>query len=123
MRNLKGKARKCTFQTKFRNGLEPPHQRAHTDLKILQWNAGGMSQNKKTELHLNLVKHNVDIFAIMETNLTAEKLIYCQLSGYTLYSLPKYRQIASGMLVGVRNSLSAEFKIVKKWATQKTRAK
>jgi hypothetical protein len=72
-----------------------------------------MSQNKKTEMHLNLVKHNMDIFAIMETNLTAEKLIYYQLSGYTLYSLPKYRQIASGILVGVRNSLSAEFKLVK----------
>jgi len=28
-----------------------PSQSAHTDLKILQWNAGGMSQNKKTELH------------------------------------------------------------------------
>jgi len=26
-----------------------------------------MSQNKKTELHLNLVKHNVDIFTIIET--------------------------------------------------------
>jgi len=55
----------------------------------------------------------VDIFAIMETNLTAEKLIYYQLSGYTLYSLPKYRQDASGILVGVSNSLSVEFKIVK----------
>jgi len=60
-----------------------------------------------------LVKHNVDIFAIMETNLTAEKLIYYQLSGYTLYSLPKYRQAASGILIGVSNSLFAEFKIVK----------
>jgi len=85
----------------------------HTDLKILQWNAGGMSQNKKTELHLNLVKHNVDIFTVMETNLMAEKLIYYQLSGYTLYSLPKYRQVASGILIGVSNSLCAEFKIIK----------
>ena len=72
-----------------------------------------MSQNKKTELHLNLVKHNVDIFAIMETNLMAEKLIYYQLSGYTHYSLPKYRQVASGILIGVSNSLCAEFKIIK----------
>jgi len=49
----------------------------------------------------------------MEAKLTAEKLIYYQLNGYTLYSLPKYRQIASGILIGVRNSLCAEFKIVK----------
>jgi len=60
-----------------------------------------------------VVKHDVDIFAIMEANLTAEKLIYYQLNGYTLYSLPKYRQIASGLLFGVNNSLCGEFKIVK----------
>jgi hypothetical protein len=42
----------------------------------------------------------VDIFAIMEANLMAEKLIYYQLSGYTLYSLPKYRRVASGILIG-----------------------
>jgi hypothetical protein len=76
MRNQKGKSQKCPFQSKFKNGRRAPHQSMHTDLKILQWNARGMSQNKKTELHLNLVKHNVDIFAIMETNLMAEKLIY-----------------------------------------------
>jgi hypothetical protein len=49
----------------------------------------------------------------MEANLTAEKLIYYQLNGYTLYSLPKYRRIASGILSGVNNSLCTEFKIVK----------
>jgi len=72
-----------------------------------------MSQIKKTELHANLVKHNVYIFAITEANLTAEKLIYYQLSGYTLYRLPKYRQVASGILIGISKSLFAEFKIVK----------
>ena len=61
--------------------------------------AEGLSQNKKTELHLNLVKHDVDVFAIMEANLTAEKLIYYQLNGYTLYNLPK-QQVASGILIG-----------------------
>ena len=49
----------------------------------------------------------------MKAKLTAEKLIYYQLNGYTFYSLPKYRQIASGILIGVRNSLCAEFKIRK----------
>jgi len=64
-------------------------------------------------MHLNLVKHEVGIFAIVEANLTAEKLISYQLNGYTLYSLPRYRQIASGILIGVSNSLCAEFKMVK----------
>ena len=58
----------------------------------------------------------------METNLTAEKLIYYQLNGYTLYSLPKYRQIASSILIGVRNSLCAEFKIVKKMGSSKDKS-
>jgi len=64
-------------------------------------------------MHLNLIKHDVDIFAIMEANLTTEKLIYYQQNGYTLYSLPKYRQIASSILIGVSNSLCGEFKTVK----------
>ena len=49
----------------------------------------------------------------MEANLTAEKFIYFQLSGYTLYNLPKYGRVTSGILIGVSNSLFAEFKIVK----------
>ena len=110
--NQKGKVRKCPFQSKLKNRRTDPSQSTHTALKIL-WNAGGLSQNKKTELHLNLVKHDVDIFAIMEANLTAEKFIYFQLSGYTLYNLPKYGRVTSGILIGVSNSLCAEFKIVK----------
>ena len=98
----------------------PEHTRRPKNPPVERWRA---VTNKKTELHLNLVKHDVDVFAIMEANLTAEKLIYYQLNGYTLYNLPKHRQIAIGILIGVRNSLCTDFKIVKKWATQKTTAK
>jgi hypothetical protein len=122
MYNQKGHVRKCPFQSKLKNRCRDPSQSTHTDLKILQWNAGGLSQNKKTELHLNLVKHDVDIFAIMEANFTAEKLIYYQLRGYTLYSLPKYRRVASGILIGVSNSLCAEFKIVKEMGNPKDKS-
>ena len=82
------------------NRCKDPSQSTHADLKILKWNAGGLSQNRKTKLHLNLVKHGVDIFAIMEANLMTKKLIYYQLNGYTLYNLPK-QQVASGILIGV----------------------
>ena len=105
MCNQKEKVRKCSSQSKLTNQSRNPSHNTHTSLKVLQWNAGGMSQSKKTELHLNLAKHDVDIFALLEANLTAEKLIYYQLKGYTLYSLPKYRQIASGILIGVSKSL------------------
>jgi len=113
MCNQKGKVRKCSSQSKLKNRRRDPSHSTNTNLHILQWNAGGLSQRKNTELHLNLVKHDVDFFAIMEANLTAEKLTYYQLNGYTLYGLPKYRQIASCILIGVSNSLCAEFKIVK----------
>ena len=91
MCNHKGKVRKCSSQSKLKNQCRNPSHSTNTSLKILQWNAGGLSQSKKTELQLNLVKHDVDIFAIMEANLMAEKLIYYQLNRYILYSLPKYR--------------------------------
>jgi hypothetical protein len=59
----------------------------------------------------------------MEANLTTEKLIYHQLNGYTLYSLPKYRQIASGILIGVSNSLSMEFKQLKEIGNSDNKSK
>jgi hypothetical protein len=123
MYNHKGKVRKCSFQSKLKNGYRDPCQSTCTDLKILQWNAGGLSQNEKTELHLNLVKHEVEIFAIVEANLTAEKLISYQFNGYTLYSLPRHRQIASGILIGVSNSLCAEFKMVKEMGNSEEKSK
>jgi hypothetical protein len=64
----------------------------------------------------------VDVFAIMEANFTTEKLIYYQLNGYTLYSLPKYRQIASGILIGVSNCLCTEFKTVKEMGNSEDRS-
>ena len=99
MCNQKKNVRKCSFQSKLKNQSREAYHSTHTNLKILQWNAGGLSQSKKTELHLHLVKHDVDFFAIIEATLAAEKLIYYQLNGYTLHSLPKYRQIASGIFL------------------------
>ena len=67
MYNQEGKVAKCSYQSKKRNRCrDPPPQSTHTDLKVLQWNAAGLSQNKKTELYLNLVKHDVNVYAIME---------------------------------------------------------
>lgn len=64
----------------------------------------------------------MNVFAIMEANLTTEKLIYYQLNGYMLYSLPKYRQIASGILIGVSNSLCTGFKTVKEMGNSEDRS-
>uniref|UniRef100_A0A8D8Q7F5 Endonuclease/exonuclease/phosphatase domain-containing protein n=1 Tax=Cacopsylla melanoneura TaxID=428564 RepID=A0A8D8Q7F5_9HEMI len=79
---------------------------------ILQWNAGGLTTAKRTELEQLVKTHNADVFCIMEANLTLEGLNFA-FTGYALHLLPKARQIASGILVGVRENLPCTFKIVK----------
>ena len=36
------------FSEQTKNRRRDPSQSTHIDLKILQWNAGGLSQNKKS---------------------------------------------------------------------------
>ncbi|GFV10913.1 hypothetical protein TNCV_4706781 [Trichonephila clavipes] len=64
-------------------------------LRILQWNAGGLSQLKREELVQSLKTHDIDAFTIMEANLTNDKQKYFSFKGYFLYILPKSRRVAS----------------------------
>uniref|UniRef100_A0A0R3TEL8 Endo/exonuclease/phosphatase domain-containing protein n=1 Tax=Rodentolepis nana TaxID=102285 RepID=A0A0R3TEL8_RODNA len=82
-------------------------------LQILQGNAGGMSQDKKTQVQKILQTYDVDIFTIMEANLSDDKLKYYQFPGYTPYNLPKYRQVASGILTGVKEGLTSHYDLIK----------
>jgi hypothetical protein len=43
-------------------------------LKVLQWNAGGLNQAKKTELHRNLEDKEIDDFCIFEANVMEETI-------------------------------------------------
>ncbi|VDN99768.1 unnamed protein product [Rodentolepis nana] len=49
----------------------------------------------------------------MEANLSDDNLKYYQFSGYTLYNLPKYRQVASGILTGVKEGLTSHYDMIK----------
>ncbi|GFY76161.1 reverse transcriptase domain-containing protein [Trichonephila inaurata madagascariensis] len=49
----------------------------------------------------------------MEANLSNDKLKYFSFKGYSLYILPKSRQMVSGLLVGVKTGLTADFRIIK----------
>ncbi|GFU51679.1 hypothetical protein NPIL_147801 [Nephila pilipes] len=53
----------------------------------------------------------------MEANLTSENLKYYHSKVYSLYALPKFRQVASGILIGVKKELAANFRIIKAMAT------
>jgi exonuclease III len=77
-------------------------------LRLLQWNAGGLSQAKRMELLQTLHERDIDVFTIMEANLTADSRKYYPFQGYSLFVLTKFRQIASGILVGVKRNLTAD---------------
>ena len=82
-------------------------------LSVLQWNAGGFFQFKKIHIQRSLQKYNIDLFAIMEANLTEDSLKFHPFPGYILYLLPKYRQVASGILIGAKKDLVTDFNIIK----------
>ncbi|VDO02733.1 unnamed protein product [Rodentolepis nana] len=99
----------------FKKGYKKnrPRQSESRRLQILQWNAGGMSPNKKIQVQKILQIYDVDNFTIMEANISDDKLKYYQFPGYTLYNLPKYRQVASGILTGVKEGLTSHYDLIK----------
>ncbi|GFU62054.1 hypothetical protein TNCV_4892731 [Trichonephila clavipes] len=82
-----------------------------SSLRVFQWNADGLPQVKKHELVKNLATYDIDVLTVMESNLDLEKLKYFTFKGYSLFLPPKSRQVASGILTGVKESLTARFKI------------
>ncbi|VDO03921.1 unnamed protein product [Rodentolepis nana] len=92
-------------------------------LQILQWNAGGMSPVKKIQVQKILQTYVVDIFTIMEANISDDKLKNYQFSGYTLYNLAKYRQVASGILTGVKEGLTSHYDLIKNMGSTQTNVK
>ncbi|VDO02562.1 unnamed protein product [Rodentolepis nana] len=84
-----------------------PRQGESRRLQIFQWHAGGMSPDKKIQVQNILQTYDVDIFTIMEANISDDKLKYYQFPGYTLYNLPKYRQVVSGILTGVKEGIKS----------------
>ncbi|GFT90936.1 hypothetical protein TNCV_4995161 [Trichonephila clavipes] len=78
-------------------------------LRILQWNAGGFSREKRTQLMSILISQDIDVFIIVEANLSHDSLKLHTFGPYCTKILPKSRRIASGILVGVRKGLISDF--------------
>jgi len=81
-------------------------------LKILQWNAGGLSSAKMAELKHLTIQKVTDLFIINEAN-TTEELQYYNIKGFATDALYKARQMASGMHLIIKNTLKSELKIIK----------
>ena len=70
-------------------------------------------QQKKSELAIVLDEQSVDIFIIVEANITPETIKYYSIRNYQIQYMPKSRQIASGILIGVHKNLINKFTIIK----------
>ncbi|VDO14842.1 unnamed protein product [Rodentolepis nana] len=90
-----------------------PRQGESQRLQILQWNAGGMSPDKTIQVQKILQTNDVDLFTIMEANISDDKLKYYQFPDYTPYLLSKYRQVASGILTGEKEGLTSHYDLIK----------
>ncbi|XP_071037675.1 uncharacterized protein [Parasteatoda tepidariorum] len=82
-------------------------------LCVLHWNSGGLSQAMKAELETICRDRNVDIFSLVEANVTNETLQKLKFKAYNLFCLEKSRQVASGILVGIKSTITSNFTILK----------
>jgi ribonuclease HI len=78
------------------------------------WNAGGISEDKYIEFKNLIVKQDVDAFGIVEAGAISDKenVEKAEMLGYNIYSLPRARRVASGILVGVKVGLTAKFQVL-----------
>ena len=84
----------------------------NSQLKILHWNAGGLSQAKMTEIKDIVNKNEIDVILINEANINAENVQYYNINKFNIYTLNKKRQVASGILVATKDTLKTKFKII-----------
>lgn len=94
------------------------HREVKKSLNVLQWNAGGMSSAKKSELMKTLDEEKVDVFVVLEANINEVNKTYYEFTNYQMHFLHKSRQIASGILVGVRSGIRNDFTIIKQMNEQ-----
>ncbi|VDN98552.1 unnamed protein product [Rodentolepis nana] len=73
----------------------------------------GCHRTKMIQVQKLLQTEDMDFFTITEANLSVDLLKYYRFPGYTLYLLPKYRQVASGILTGVKEVLKSYYDLIK----------
>lgn len=89
-----------------------PSKDADSHLRILYWNAGGLNSSKLSELKANIAKFDADIVFIIEAGASTDNTCYFQVPDYSLFLIKRSRQIASGIIVYVRNSIASKDTII-----------
>ena len=75
----------------------------------MHWNAGGLSQDKRVEIH-KTINQQIDCFIVTEANITEK---YYSMKGYNTKFLYKSRQVASGIMVRTHSDLITNSKVSK----------
>ncbi|XP_050503507.1 uncharacterized protein LOC126882577 [Diabrotica virgifera virgifera] len=92
-----------------RNG---PSQGSDADLKVMFWNAGGLSNSKFLELKRSVLEKNVDIYVIVEAGTATDTPHLYSIVGYSTHVLKRSRQVASGIIIGIKTPLVCKTNII-----------
>ncbi|XP_072375530.1 uncharacterized protein [Diabrotica undecimpunctata] len=92
-----------------RNG---PSQGSDTDFKVIFWNAGGLSNSKFLELKRSVLEKNVDIYVIVEAGAATDTPHLYSTVGYSTHVLKRSRQVASGIIIGIKTPLVCKANII-----------
>lgn len=79
-------------------------------LRVISWNAGGLTRPKFLEFRHMVMHNDSDVFFIFESGLATELEDDYQFNGYNMFILKRGRQIASGIIVGCKNSVTRKYK-------------
>lgn len=112
----------CNKNLKTHKNKGPSQGQNATAITSLFWNAGGLSISKFCEFKTVLTRESADVFAIVEAGASTDSLNFYKSKGYVLYSLPRSRQIASGIIVGAKSSITVKFKLLHKMQDNKFEA-
>lgn len=82
-----------------------PSQGQDTDLRILYWNAGGLSNTKFLEFKQSIYSTDADIYFIVEAGLASDNPEFFQSRGYNTKTLKRSRQVASGIIMGIKDGI------------------
>ena len=100
------------IQKNLAKNTNGPFQGLDTDLSILYWNAGGLSNDKFLQFKRSICQIDVDLYVIVEAGAATEFSEFYQTTGYCSHILPRSRQVASGIIVGIKNNLCSKFEII-----------
>ncbi|GFQ64693.1 hypothetical protein TNCT_486421 [Trichonephila clavata] len=81
------------------------------------WNAGGLSNDKFTELKTIVLSNDLDVMGILEVGAAAYNEEYFNLTGYQKFVVNHSRQIASGITVFVKVFLKAKLNASRQMTT------